>query len=197
MMAAFAAFVVLGTGFTFYCNVGQGLELSDKGSDWASFGSYFGGVAGALLSFFSVLLLIITVWLQSSQIKQASEDSKNLELLGLVTRADNEIEQWLKIRPAKKSIEGDIEFSLIVWGLVDPSYINPKEFKSAFNRLISLTEMYCAAIELCATSELAIIDQHKRKCLELHAFLNKNWRTADSNRYDEITAIKVALEKLA
>ncbi|HHF2906766.1 TPA: hypothetical protein ACPJZ5_004610 [Vibrio diabolicus] len=102
MMAAFAAFVVLGTGFTFYWNVGQGLELSDKGSDWASFGSYFGGVAGALLSFFSVLLLIITVWLQSSQIKQASEDSKNLELLGLVTRADNEIEQWLKIRPAKK-----------------------------------------------------------------------------------------------
>ncbi|HHF2906765.1 TPA: hypothetical protein ACPJZ5_004609 [Vibrio diabolicus] len=86
---------------------------------------------------------------------------------------------------------------MIVWGLVEPSYINPKEFKPAFDRLISLTEMYCASIEFCATSELAIIDQHKRKCLELHAFLNKNWRAADSNRHDEIAAIKVALEKLA
>ncbi len=194
--ALLALAVVLGTGVAFYLNVGIEVPISKKGGDWAAFGSYFGGVAGALLSFLSVLLLIGTVRLQSSQIKKSAEDAKNIELLNLVTRADTEIEQWLKIRPAKHKFEGDVEFGLVVWGIVQPSYLNPVELTPAFDRLVLLTEMYSVAIEQCYPSGLAVIAQHKRKCEELLAFLNEHHKSANSKQYKEIKAIEATLRKL-
>ncbi|MCD9480653.1 MULTISPECIES: hypothetical protein [Photobacterium] len=194
--ALLALSVVFGTGVIFYINVGIESPISTKSGDWAAFGSYFGGVAGALLSFLSVLLLIGTVRLQASQIKQSAEDAKNIEFLNLVTRADTEIEQWLKIRPAKHKFEGDVEFSLVVWGILEPNYLNPVELKPAFDRLVLLTEMYSAAIEQCYPSGLAVIAQHKRKCEELLVFLNKYRQEANSTRYNEIKAIEATLRKL-
>ncbi|MFC1503453.1 hypothetical protein ACFL53_03765 [Pseudomonadota bacterium] len=190
--------VILGTGLIFYLNVGLGNPISENDQNWAAFGSYFGGVVGALLSFVSILLLVVTIRQQSEQIQKSEIDSRKLELLNFVGRADIEIEQWLKIRLAVRVGKPgmDVEFGLVVWGIVSPCYVNSSEVKSAFDRLIVLTEMYSAAIAQCSTEDFLVIKQHKQKCVEILKFLKSKRQMIDSNDTDGIKNIETMLEQV-
>ena len=53
-----------------------GGALSRKGEDWAYFGEYFGGTAGPILTFLTVLALVLTLVLQVRQLEDSREQLK-------------------------------------------------------------------------------------------------------------------------
>ncbi|MGB1560939.1 MAG: hypothetical protein ACPHN2_05500 [Sinimarinibacterium flocculans] len=55
------AAIMIAAVAVFHQFVGSGLPLSTSGQDWGVFGDYFGGVAGTLLSFLSILLIVYTI----------------------------------------------------------------------------------------------------------------------------------------
>lgn len=177
IVLVFAAGVALivGLAVAFYLSVGVGLPLSNAGDDWADFGSYFGGVAGALFSFLSVLLLVYTVHQQGKQIESAKDEAQRLKLLEYVSKADDEIERWLRRQLMSKQGR-EIEFGDVVWGVVKPSYVELKEFSAALTRLHKLTCAYCAALALYQDNvdPYFIFSLHRQKAEELLDFLENH-----------------------
>lgn len=51
-----------------------GIGLWDESSKWAELGTFFGGVLGPLLSFFSVILLLMTVYLTGKSLTKSQEN---------------------------------------------------------------------------------------------------------------------------
>ena len=66
--------LIVAVGGAYYAYVGFEQPLSANGEDWGQFGDYFGGVAGTLLSFISILLLIYTIHLQGEQLSDAQQE---------------------------------------------------------------------------------------------------------------------------
>lgn len=158
----------------YYAYVGFEKPLSINGEDWGQFGDYFGGVAGALLSFISILLLIYSIHLQSEQISDAQHEILKRDLLAHVTKADDEIEHWLQRKLANANMAGEtVEFGDVVWGILEPSYINAKDFKRALVRLHQLTCLYCEALALYRDeiNPYFILKHHRQKAKSLLDFL--------------------------
>ena len=163
--------VIIGVPLLFYYKVGIDLPLSTEANDWAIFGSYFGGVGGALLSFLSVLLLILYT------IKQQSDQSRKRDLLQYISEADNEINNWLNKKLATYTGNKSVEFGDIVWGIVAQSYANQKEYGSAIDRLYKLTCTYCASLGMYKDKidNHFVISHHIQKAGDLIEFLEKNY----------------------
>ena len=170
-------FLIGVVGIAYYGFVGIGRPFSSHGQDWAQFGDYFGGVAGALLSFLSILLLVYTIHLQSEQLLQARWEARKRDQLAHVTKADDEIMHWLGRKIAILHTKDEtIEFGDVVWGLLAPDYVNPKEFQVATERLLKLTCLYCEALDLYRTNvdPYFIFKYHRQKAQTLLDFLNKH-----------------------
>lgn len=150
-----AAFIVAGVAVVFYLGVGQGVKPSEAAKDWADFGSFYGGVAGALLSFFTVILLIHNAHQQLSQIQAAHQEAKKRDLLQYITRAEDHIDHWLG-RKLPTTQGGDVELGDIVWGLHLPDIVTRSVFDKSLNRLLQLTCSYCVALGLYRAN----IDSH-------------------------------------
>lgn len=165
--------LIAGLSLAFYFTVGVGLPLSNAGDDWAAFGSYFGGVAGALFSFLSVLLIVYTLHQQEQQIKSAQGEARRLKMLEYVSKADEEIERWLRRRLVSELEGKEVEFGDVVWGIVKPDYVEPQEFTAALIRLHKLTCAYCAALALYEDNvdSYFIFGLHRQKAGELLDFL--------------------------
>ena len=170
------AAAIAGTLFAFYLNLGLGLPLSDTASDWGIFGDYFGGVTGALLSFISILLIVYTIDQQSRQIEHARQEAFKRDLLQNVSKADDEIDNWLRKRLAAQRGEKDVEFGDIVWGIVAADYASSTEFTAAAVRLHKLTCNYCLSLGLYKENidTNFIFQQHSQKADELITFLEKH-----------------------
>lgn len=170
------AAIIAGVFYAFYLYVGYGLPLSNKASDWGVFGDYFGGVSSAFLSFISILLIVYTIDQQSRQIEHARQETFKRDLLQNVSKADDEIDTWLRKMLAAKRGDKYVEFGDIVWGIVDPDYANSKEFSAAVARLHKLTCTYCATLGLYKDNidTYFIFQQHRQKADELIAFLEKH-----------------------
>jgi hypothetical protein len=167
--------VIVVVGGAFYAHVGIGQNFSSKGEDWSTFGEYFGGVAGALLSFVSIILLVYTIRLQMQQISDAQDEVLKRDLLAHITKADDEIERWLQRRLATVSLsEQTIEFGDVVWGVLQPKQVSPQEFKPAVGRLLVLTALYCEAIALYRDNinPYFILRYHKQKAESLLSFIS-------------------------
>ncbi|BCL75934.1 hypothetical protein JHS3_16700 [Jeongeupia sp. HS-3] len=161
-------------GGAYYMYVGHGHPFSTNGENWNQFGGYFGGVAGVLLSFISILLLVYTIHLQSQQLSDAQDETLKRDLLAHVTKADEEVEHWLqrKLATHNKS-EETIEFGDVVWGILEPSCINTKAFEIAVIRLHKLTCLYCEALALYRNNvdPYFIFKYHQQKAQSLLDFL--------------------------
>jgi len=170
------ALIITGVFYAFYLHVGFGLPLSNTASDWGIFGDYFGGVSSALLSFISILLIVYTIDQQSRQIEHARQEAFKRDLLQNVSKADDEIERWLRKRLSAKQGDKDVEFGEIVWGLVKPTYPNAEEFSAAVARLHKLICTYCVTLGLYKDNidTFFIFQQHQQKADELIAFLEKH-----------------------
>ena len=169
--------LIAAVGGAYYAYVGFELPLSTRGQDWGEFGDYFGGVAGALLAFISVLLLVYTIHLQSEQLSSAQHEMLKRDLLAHVTKADDEIGHWLQRKLAAHNIAGEtVEFGDVVWGLLEPNYVNAKEFKLATIRLHELTCLYCEALALYRDNidPYFIFKYHRQKAQSLLNFLKEH-----------------------
>lgn len=175
--------LILAVSGAYYSYVGLGQPVSTIGKDWADFGSYFGGVAGPLLSFISILLLVYTIHLQHGQLSDAQHETLKRDLLAHVTKADDEIIQWLERGIASHKNEGEmVKFGDVVWGLLDSKYVSPKEFGRAVVRLHMLTCLYCEALALYQDNidPYFIAKYHRQKAQALLKFLQVHIRLLDS-----------------
>lgn len=155
--------------------VGRGLPISMSGQDWGIFGDYFGGVAGTLLSFVSILLIVYTIHQQGIQIAAAEEETLKRDLLQHISKADEEIERWLHKKIAGTTDCLLVELGDVVWGLVKPGYVNKEELSAALERLLKLTCTYCASIGLYKDNINThfIFQQHRQKAEDLVSFLEQ------------------------
>lgn len=154
----------------FYCYVGMDASFSNQGADWSEFGSYFGGLGGPLLAFLSVILLVYTI-------QQQTQAALKIDMLRYVSSAGQEIDDWLKTDIASSSRDGEaVNIGLIVWGVVSPNCVNPKELGICLERLLKLTCSYCSAIALYEANvdPYFIYKQHYAKASELIKFLQKH-----------------------
>ncbi|EHP3974198.1 hypothetical protein MT369_11645 [Vibrio parahaemolyticus] len=160
----------------FYCFVGFDQPFSPDASDWSNFGSYFGGVVGPVFSFLSIVLLVYTVFQQSENINLATSEALKLDMLRYISRADEEIDSWLKTEIATVR-EGDTaQLSLVVWGVIGVDYVNPKELNACLNRLLKLVCSYSSAIALYEDNvdPYFVYKQHYTKAIELVEFLESH-----------------------
>lgn len=167
--------VMLGVAWAFYRHVGTGLPLSACGNDWGVFGDYFGGVAGTVLAFISVLLLVYTILQQRKQIELTKDEALKVDVLRFLSKLDDDIESWLR-RELACDPDQLVEFGDIVRGIVKPNGVNQRELSSAAERLLQLTCQYCSAIALYKDNVNAhfICQYHSTKAEELVGYLEKN-----------------------
>ena len=160
--------------YAYYAHVGIGQVFSTHGEAWAYFGEYFGGVAGALLSFISILLLVYTVNLQIQQQSRIQKETLKRDVLAHIAKADKEIDQWLQRKLATNTVsEQTVEFGDVVWGILLDALVSAIEFKPAVRRLNRLTFLYCEALALYRANinEHFIFRYHKQKAQSLVDFL--------------------------
>lgn len=175
-VVAFGLLIISSVVGAYYFIVGAVHPLSSSGEDWGNFGDYFGGVAGALLSFLSILLLVYTIHLQIHQLSAAQHETLKRDLLAHVTKADDEIERWLQRKLAYISMSGQtVEFGDVVWGILKSKDINPPEFERAVVRLHVLTSLYCEALALYRDNidPYFIFKYHRQKAQALLDFLKE------------------------
>lgn len=169
--------LILAVSGAYYAHVGLGQSFSPIGEYWAEFGNYFGGVAGPLLSFISILLLVYTIHLQHEQLSDAQHETLKRDLLAHVTKADDEIIHWLERELAVHNREEKtVQFGDVVWGLLEPAYVNRNEFKRAAVRLHRLTSLYCEALALYQDNidTYFIAKYHRQKAQALLNFLKEH-----------------------
>ncbi len=168
---------VLLVGVAFYYYVGMASEISKNGVDWGIFGDYFGGVAGTLLSFISILLLVFTIRIQNDQFLHSYQEALKRDVLAHVEKVDDEIQYWLARKLAYQSINGQtIEFGDVVWGIVGFTSVNKNELEVAIKRLLQLTILYCEALALYRENinGYFIFKYHQQKAQSLVSFLKAN-----------------------
>ncbi|MGE0673883.1 MAG: hypothetical protein AB7O64_12575 [Methylibium sp.] len=171
--AIIALCIVAAVGGAFYLGVGVGAKPSEAAKDWADFGSFFGGVAGALLSFFTVLLLIYGSHQQLGQIQDAQDETRKRDLLQYVTRAEDHVDHWLS-RKLPTANGGHIELGDIVWGLSLPDVVSRSLFDRSLERLLRLMCSYSAALGLYRANvdHYFVYQLHREKALALLEYLH-------------------------
>jgi len=165
--------VIIATVGAFYNYVGLDRPISSNSSDWSNFGSYFGGVVGSIFSFLSIILLVYTIFQQSKNIKLANSEAIKLDMLRYLSRADEEIDQWLKTELASSKSDATVKFGAIVWGVVEPSYVNQTELEKSLERLLKLTCSYTSALALYEDNvdPYFIYKHHYTKAIDIIEFL--------------------------
>lgn len=74
-MLVFACIVFIGIIAWYWFNFGKGNEFSTKPEDWGTFGDYVGGVLNPFFSFLALIALLLTINIQTLQLKKSEEDT--------------------------------------------------------------------------------------------------------------------------
>lgn len=151
--------------------VGFAHPLTSSTPVWGAFGDYFGGIAGTMLSFISILLIVFTI-------KQQNEHELKRDLLAHVAAADGRIEHWLqRSLPIAGSMDSEkVEFGDIVWGLVNHTNVRQQDFRAAMERLLVLVAPYCEAIGVYSDNidPYHVLQHHRSKAESLLLFLESH-----------------------
>lgn len=196
MIVVLGLIVILVASGAFYHFVGTNQPISPNASDWSNFGDYFGGVVGPVFSFLSIVLLVYTIVLQSEQIKLSSDEAIKLDMLRYVFKADEDIDNWLKTEISSSVHGAKVQFSSIVWGIVDVNGVDSKELCIFLKRLVKLVCAYTNAIALYRDNvdSYFIYKTYSEKALELIDFLEKNPDRLDEMSLPSLSLCKYQLE---
>lgn len=140
LYAAAGLIVIIGT-LTLY--FGKGGPIPQNLADWASFGTYVGGIIGPLLSFIALIAVTRTMNLQRA----------TLELDQKRQLADQHL-RWLDAlyRDLREELERPVSenFTLraVLDGDVDASAIDQKRFTARLDNLMQILAQYCSAVSL-------------------------------------------------
>lgn len=77
-IAAIATSVLVGALFLYFLFF-HSLSISSNPSDWGPFGDFIGGLTNPIISFFSLVALLLTLALQSKQLDAAREELKTAQ----------------------------------------------------------------------------------------------------------------------
>lgn len=176
LAAVFISYFVLG---------GFALGPSSSTVDWGAFGSYFGGVAGPLLTFISVVLIVYTLRQQRFQLESMSEENLKQDMLRYLSKIDDEISHLLTRRiqvgdyRANNTLVGNeryVEIGDMISGLETPDHMDEQSYKAAMDKLLRLTASYCEAIALYRANinGYFIFRAYQQRGEELVCFLEKN-----------------------
>ncbi|MCJ1881873.1 hypothetical protein [Pseudomonas nitroreducens] len=167
--------VILGVFLSYFYIGDFSLSASSENIDWSSFGSYFGGVAGPLLTFISVFLLVYTIRQQRVQLESMFEENIKQDMLRYLGRIDDEI-----LRLLGKEINvgemGLVQFGDIVSGLFVPAQVHEASFRVMLERLMQHTAYYCEAIALYRenVNSYFVFKAHRQRAEELVSYLENN-----------------------
>ncbi len=189
--------LAVAVGGAYYIYVGIGMPFSDSGEDWAQFGNYFGGVAGPLLSFISILLLVYAILMQNRQLSDAQHEMLKRDLLSHADKVEEQIDRWLERRLAIASLASEsVEFGDIVWGIREGNYVDPEALKSAVVRLHELTRLYCEALVLHRKNidTFFIFKYHRQKAQALLNFLSANQSLLDQTAVPSLMSCQIQLD---
>lgn len=166
--AAVLALVVL-----LYVVYGQILPigLSDA-SELDEFGTFFGGVAGPILSFISILLVVYTLKQQQEQSKAIYEENIKQDNLRYLNKIGEDIDRFMStdiVLGGDQKVElGNLVYGVekVLWGYEDESI-------RAINRLLKLTTHYCEAIAMYRenVNSYFVFKAHKLRASELVEYL--------------------------
>lgn len=169
--------LVVFVAFVFYDNVKFDQFPPVQPEYYEYFGGYFGGVAGALLSFVGILLVIYNINQQGVQIQKIANDSIKSDILSYLSSVDNEIE---KLLDAKLTVVYDKNDSCIfrdmVYGLRDANIDAFQGSLAALSRLVRLEFTYCEALALYRNNidSHFIFNHYKNKAVDIYKYLEKN-----------------------
>ncbi len=71
------AWIITVIALTFYITHFFNSDLSEKSSDWGAFGDYIGGVLGASYAFLALIALLLTLKLQTIELRNSSRELEN------------------------------------------------------------------------------------------------------------------------
>lgn len=125
--------------------------LSHDNQDWGAFGSYVGGVLGAVFGFFSFILLVITVLQQERHIEQQMERQFHEDLkqnhLNYMETINSDIRYLLERKLTKKNGE-NIEFGDYVLGSAVSPPVDTEIFYKLLSTLLRQVAEYSSALNL-------------------------------------------------
>lgn len=137
-----ALLVVLGSAAVFFIALGK-LPAQINANDWSLFGAYFGGVAGPLLAFVTVMGLAFTLLMQNRQIEQVSENNlkdQHVRMLIEIGHDLNAIED--------QHLDADVTLRNILNGSKDLPPASTGAFKAALQQYTKMLGHYAQGVEL-------------------------------------------------
>ena len=135
----------IGAYFLFVC---FGPTFSPNSVEWANFGSYFGGVAGPMLSFLALMAVVWTVHLQYDLLSRDQNKQIAEQHIRWIEGIYRDI---LDLLNAALPSAGGVE-PMTTWAVlhqeVDPRFANQGILKARLDELLKLITQYCQAVAL-------------------------------------------------
>ncbi|GAB2901344.1 hypothetical protein GCM10027046_32920 [Uliginosibacterium flavum] len=172
-----AALLLIVSFVVFYLFAGIAWTIPVSPEHWGQLGDFIGGVTGTLLSFISIVLLVKTIRIQSTQLNDLQDAAQKQGVLANVTKAEEAIDHWLaRSLLTRVAHLNTVEFGDIVWGLVGADVTHDKDFERAVLRLLDLTAFYCEATALYRSNVdgYFIFKYHQKKANTLLTFLGQH-----------------------
>jgi hypothetical protein len=154
--------------FASYFFFGRFLPVpSTENADWGAFGSYFGGIAGPVFTFFSALLIAATI-------RQQRQEMIKQDMLRYIMKIDEDISHLLT-RGIHVGNNRYVELGDMVSGIESPAGFHEQSYRAALERLMRLTALYCEAIALYRANVdgYFIFKAYQQRARELVAYLEQ------------------------
>lgn len=136
-----AGLAVLGGTVAAYFGYGGAVPRNPQ--DWASFGTYVGGIAGPLLSFIALIALARTVGLQRATLELDQARQLADQHLRWLDALYKDITEALDAR-----VSGDITLRRILERDVEVGKVDQKRLATRLDNLMQLVAQYCRAVDL-------------------------------------------------
>lgn len=144
--------------------------------DWGNFGNYMSGVAGPLLLFIILVMMISLIRKQASYFDKIFDESKRLEMLRHLGKIDDDLTRLLS---HEFEVDGRyVQLGDLVDGLADATELlrDNASYGAAMEKLLKLTSIYCEAIGTYRNDVASqfTFDIHLQRGRELHSYLERN-----------------------
>lgn len=127
---------------------GFGHAFSPNSVEWANFGSYFGGVAGPMLSFLALMAVVWTVHLQYDLLRRDHEKQTADQHIRWLEGIYRDILDLLNTSLPHNAGGESITTRSVLYRESEPATVNQKILKNRLEELLKLVTQYCQAVAL-------------------------------------------------
>ena len=134
--------IVAGTSWIYF-NALNVPFASLKATDWISFGTYFGGVAGPLLTFLTVIGLVFTLLMQNHQLEQVSHSNLKDQHVRMLIEIGRDLDAM-----EAQHLSSDVTLGSILSGAGSLQRPIEDSFRIALQRYVQVLGYYAQGVEL-------------------------------------------------